>query len=515
VISRVRSGGGSRRRPWRLLLAGYALLGLAWVFGNPPGAVPDEPANYVKALGVAGGEWLGTPRRLPPGMAAFYRLDGPRYAFASATTTWVDVPIRLLMPNLACDAFDPTRSAECLNAAAPDVATSEQPTYVGTYPPFAYLLAAPIAWVAPNALSSFLLMRLGFLLISLVLLALAAATLEGSDAQSLSLIGLLVGVTPCVLFISAGISANGVEICGGLCFFSAILVILRGEPEVRRLVWIALAAGGLALVLSRPLGLLWIVGSALLLTHAPAAFMTALCRTGRVAVVSLGAIGVGSVVALSWALLVGSDVHASVGSMLAVLPAALALLPENGREAIGVFGWLDTRMPESVYAVYTLAVLCLAGLALVIGDWRQRRTLIVLVLATVGLSVVIGAGLLLPSGFALQGRYILPFAVCIPLFAGEVVWQQRKCLPPLWRLRLLGGSAIVVGLLQCVCWYLNARRYAVGSQGPIGFISHSEWSPVLGWGPWLAVALAGTVMVVALGLPGEARTDVSKRRLAA
>src|SRR5215210_1972469 len=36
----------------RLSAAGLTLLVLAWVFGNPPGAAPDERAHYVRALGA-------------------------------------------------------------------------------------------------------------------------------------------------------------------------------------------------------------------------------------------------------------------------------------------------------------------------------------------------------------------------------------------------------------------------------------------------------------------------------
>jgi len=43
----------------KLLVAGFALLALAWVFTNPPGAGPDEAANYIKAVAVGQGDFLG------------------------------------------------------------------------------------------------------------------------------------------------------------------------------------------------------------------------------------------------------------------------------------------------------------------------------------------------------------------------------------------------------------------------------------------------------------------------
>src|SRR6476646_1346681 len=45
--------------PAVLLAAGLALLMLAWVFANPPGAAPDERAHYVRALGAGNLELAG------------------------------------------------------------------------------------------------------------------------------------------------------------------------------------------------------------------------------------------------------------------------------------------------------------------------------------------------------------------------------------------------------------------------------------------------------------------------
>jgi len=42
-----------------LLCAGLVLLALTWVFSDPPGAAPDEPANYIRAVSVGRLEILG------------------------------------------------------------------------------------------------------------------------------------------------------------------------------------------------------------------------------------------------------------------------------------------------------------------------------------------------------------------------------------------------------------------------------------------------------------------------
>ena len=93
--------------PAGLLVAGYSLLVLAWVFSNPPGAAPDEPSNYVKAVAVGSGQFLGRPGDYPASAGAAFGLTGPRLARASLTTRWVQIPFRLAPEGFACDAFLP------------------------------------------------------------------------------------------------------------------------------------------------------------------------------------------------------------------------------------------------------------------------------------------------------------------------------------------------------------------------------------------------------------------------
>ena len=45
----------------KAVVAGYALLILAWVFSTPPFSGPDEWAHYLRAVGVSEGQVLGAP----------------------------------------------------------------------------------------------------------------------------------------------------------------------------------------------------------------------------------------------------------------------------------------------------------------------------------------------------------------------------------------------------------------------------------------------------------------------
>ena len=63
--------------PPLLLALALTLLTASWLVANPPGAAPDETANYVKALGAGAGELAGgAPRAANP--AALVRRDAAR-----------------------------------------------------------------------------------------------------------------------------------------------------------------------------------------------------------------------------------------------------------------------------------------------------------------------------------------------------------------------------------------------------------------------------------------------------
>jgi hypothetical protein len=67
--------------------------------------------------------------------------------------------------------------------------------------------------------------------------------------------------------------------------------------------------------------------------------------------------------------------------------------------------------------------------------------------------------------------------------------------------RLFLATGALVATLHFVALWFNARRYAVGTDGPVFFLGRSHWAPLGGWVPWLLVAAVGAVLLgwVALG----------------
>jgi hypothetical protein len=142
----------------------------------------------------------------------------------------------------------------------------------------------------------------------------------------------------------------------------------------------------------------------------------------------------------------------------------------------------------------------LALAALWFGRLRERVVLVLLGSGAVLVTLFIAVMNLAQTGFGMQGRYVLPLVVLLPLFAGEVVMRRlpdphRRSLD-----RLLPAFALAAGAVHAVGWYANARRSAIGIDGTWLFESTSEWAPRTGWYPMLAVVTLATLLAIALAV---------------
>ena len=475
-----------------LVVAAYLLLGSAWLVGNPPGSAPDEGAHYLKALAAGRGE-LHLDRRPPPppDPAA---LDA-RLRWHAVTSRLVDVPPPLDPTPLFCSAFRPEISAGCLPDERPPGA-GEGVTIVGPYQPFTYVLPGLLMRPADDPESATRLGRLGFWLVSAALLATAVLLLWSPGAGGYPLVGPAVAITPMVAFMVSTLSANGLEIAAGTCFAAALLRLARGGPD-RRWVWIAAGASGALLALSRVTGVLWVVlsGLSVLAVAGARPALAALRRGGRRAVWATAAVAGAVVASVSWEVAVQPHPRRSLRAAVRGLRGELEDLPAVLDQAIGVFGWLDTRMPTVAYRTWKVLLLALVVAAFLVAGRRHRLVVCGLAGGSVVVTVVV-ATLNRATGFGVQARYVLPFVVVVPLAAGEVLLANRRRVPPRlsrWLPLAFVAPAAAVHLLG---WYGNARRYAVGVPGPWSFVGRAEWSPPLGWWPWVAVTVAAAAALV-------------------
>jgi hypothetical protein len=190
--------------------------------------------------------------------------------------------------------------------------------------------------------------------------------------------------------------------------------------------------------------------------------------------------------------------------VLAHLKDSFHQLPTLLYQTIGVFGWLDTPLPTAVCDLWVAAILIVTGVALLVGTTRQRIVVVATAVGIVVVSTILSSYLSLALGYkgqgvGVQGRYLMPVAVWLPLLGGEIVQLQRQRLRGWVAHSLLLGAALFAALFQLYAWYVNERRYAVGANGPFQFLVPGTWSPPGGWPLWFAVAAAAAVTLIAAG----------------
>lgn len=484
-----------------LLVACYALLALAWVFGNPPGAAPDERDHYLRAMAVAGGdlhgrpnpELEGQPKSLPkeagaPALEELWLKKGARV---------VTVPPGLAPVEWGCDAFKSVQDASCVLGQTSPAGPVDATTTVGTVEPALYLLPGLAARLGHEPAGALRLARLANGTLVLALLATAAALLWPPGGSALALTGLLVAVTPMVIFTGAALSPSGPEIAASICFFSAVLRLGRGDGH--RMVWVAAGVSGALLALSRSLGPVWILlmVGIVVACHGWRRSWRTVRDGGRYAAAVGGAIFVTTMSTVLWERSYQPGIDVDGKYFWHNVPVTFGTLPNILRDLVGVFGWLDTVLPNAAYLAWAAMLVVLVAVGAAAGTGRQRIVLAAVPVVVVLAILLISAGLLRQNGFEIQGRHVLALAAVLPLLAAELVAAHAAERGTPRAALLLPVFAVPALVVQVVAWYSNARRYAVGTNGPIWFFGHSRWSPPGTWVLWSAVVAVGAAAGIA------------------
>jgi hypothetical protein len=332
-------------------------------------------------------------------------------------------------------------------------------------------------------------------------------------------IGALVALTPGVWFFSTVVNPSGWVAAGGLAMWTAFLSGCedRAVTEGER-VWL-FVAGWSAMCLSRFDGLAFAVLVAVLgLLWGGDRLLDALRRRRRAMIlVALAALG-----NAGWAvfngrrqfLVGGRPVEVAVMVLIVVVAVLLGRrrLPGEGRrqvlerwvwlppvllvavpvgaffavsahrhaayaasvgntgnsieEAVGVLGWVDTRIPAFAFALWFVAVGALLGVAVLRGERR-------------GVVVALSAAASIPAlQWFLQGeidywhgRYLFGVFVGVPMLAAAA--GQGRGTDGAWNVRRFG--ALIAGLIWVV-WVLafaqTMRRFGVGE---VGVMNPARW----------------------------------------
>ena len=452
----------------RLFLAVFGLLAVvvgAQNLGTPRNAGPDEPAHVVRAAGLVRGEVFGTGLD-ELSAAELAELDGGAADIANADPSnsslgLFDVPAWVRGPSEECFAMTGATGDAANYGVFPASCARHMPpadtlSSAATYPVWSHLLPGAATLLVHND-GALWLARLFHGLVPLLLVA-AALTRLLTAARIAAASAVLVALTPMTLFMFAVVNPSGVAIAGALALWVALDDVLarRAAPD-----WL-LPAAFAALVLPRDDGVLWaaLIVGVLLAVHrtAPLAAWRLLSLPARAVVAATTA------ASALWALLAGGEL-VPVDRPATGIEFAEIVVQRTGRhlrEAIGVLGWLDTELPESVLYLWCLA----AGLVVMIALAARQQRRALGAAAALGLGIVAGWVLEIvqgrTAGLFWQGRYALPVLAGLVLLPGLSRGADRA----VGRL-----GAFVPGVVAVVVWngaFLQAlRRWGVGRHGSV------------------------------------------------
>jgi Predicted membrane protein (DUF2142) len=487
------NGRAVSRRTWWLSFALLVALGAGWALATPIFASPDEPSQTIRAWSVAHGELFGH---------AIGPHSGLMNPFGTPNVSDYGLSVRAPAAyknsgGAGCIAFQPRTTANCLSLGhSPRIV--QELTYHGRYfPAFFFLVGLPSLFSSPGAWQVYL-MRLASVLLVAALLASAIVTIRRSEAPSLAAAGVVLAITPMVLFLGASVNASGLEIAAAIAVWtSGTLLAKTAAGGLDRRLVDRLGIAAVALAIARPLGPLWLaIAAAILAMLAGVSCLRALWRSYRVRV-WVGVITGATALHLGWNIWADAYDARHYGgspsslSILGILHTSTGKSFELLRQMIGVFGWLETPAPTLTLVIWLFAVGALVGLAVALAPRRWALALGIVVGLTVLLPIVLEGMQARQVGFPWQGRYTLPLAVGVPVLAGFSLSEA-----PIARLvqRRLAGLLIVgLGLAQVLAFGQALRRYSVGANGTIWFFTQAAWEPPI---PGLLLVIGFAVATV-------------------
>lgn len=480
----------------------FFLLGFAWLWATPPGGGVDETSHYVRVVGLAHGQLIGSDVESNRPLA---HLNEYQLERVNAEAGRFRIPGRSPAPS-DCHVLDASQPFNCEQTPAVD-GTIEEVSLHGRSLPGSYFIPAAFARFGNGMWSTLMLARFGMLvqntaLFAAVVWALRAVRKQDHTFSAASAVTLGLTVTPVLAFLAGTMSPSATEILAVAAFTSVL--IASGRSKSMAALW---AAAVLAVIASwsRDLG-----GPAIVIASASVLLLEPDLRrwfrhegAKKWFPVGLGALGVVS--SQVWQSLMKHPLAPEFGSISQVWQDVY-LTVTTLRDAVGLGGWLNTRMDPLLETMWVLVwvVAFVAMLRRVSARTRQ-------VVAAHGVALVVISVFVIASqragGFGTQGRYLLPF-VAVSVIVLATAPHDASVVNRVVSRRgaALFGSFLALG--HGSAFLMAAHRHARGLSEPIDF-GRAVWSPVGGWllaGLFLFVASAALVMVAragALASPGQ------------
>ncbi|MGZ4692682.1 MAG: DUF2142 domain-containing protein, partial [Acidimicrobiales bacterium] len=436
-----------RRRIWWVSFIVFTALGGLWALTNPLLSVSDEGAHVFKAITVADGQLRGTDY--------VTHSSDPNETSGTLSMYTVDKSVAELLTRQDCWVLNRGQPMGCMPAITEDHEQVQMGMYAGNYPPLFY---AVVGWPVHlfDLHVAIFAMRLIAVLISAALLASGLSSMSESYGRAGLIAGTALSLTPMAFHLFGSVNPNGVEIASAFCLWAACLDLATStrSPDARLLTRIVLSAGILASI--RPLSPLFvvaIVAAVVLLagTRDRARTLWADRRVRLALAAGTAFVLFDVIVILALHSLDSFSGHAVPGlTHLEAAQGSIGRLPERAAEMIGLFGWGSAPVPRWLSEGWLWTAALVGAAALVVGTWRQRATLVAVLLGTAALPVVSEALKAPDLGYVWQGRYSMALAMGVPLVAGWIIATSPRvsARASFWLASVLAvgaGVGLVVG----------------------------------------------------------------------
>lgn len=412
-------------RGFACILAGVVLLQLGWAVALPMLRGADELEHVKKASGVSAG--------------AFVSPVVPVEADIVEAQRTVCLKLYDGLDPAPCEPVEGASTAERRPAS-----TELMQTAAARSNPVWYVVVAPASWILEGAATVWGIRAIGAILCALLIAWAVSLNRErGSDRHLPS--GLMLCVTPAVIYASTVAAPNGVHLASGLLLWVALLTADTHRPNA----W-AICIAGAALSVTHTLGLFWL-GCAVV-TLALLRGRRHVVRTGRnlaTSPVALSILVAAVVFTISWiALARPNDPTRGGGDPLADSTKDIPALVHGLVWVIQLVGTMPYRFDFLwfvVYALWWLAFVVFLALVLRATHVRQRLTMVAVATAAVVLPITVTFLTYDVHGYAWQGRYELPLLYALPLIAAD---GRRTAGPrdPRWAAAQLALTGLAMGL---------------------------------------------------------------------